>query len=66
VDTYRPIFWLDNSDKAAYCKANGIVHSDCYSKWGFQRTGCTGCPYNPHYREDNAVVARYEPKMARA
>lgn len=65
-DVYRPIFWLSNDDKREYCRENRIVHSDCYTKWGLRRTGCTGCPFNPRYREENRIVARHEPKMAHA
>lgn len=66
VDAYRPLFWLTNQDKAEYVRRFGITHSDCYVKWGFERTGCVGCPFNRHVFEDLERVAEHEPNMARA
>lgn len=65
-DTYRPLFWLSNADKDAYCRAFGIVHSDCYEVWGFERTGCVGCPFNPKARKELARASIWEPKLAKA
>nr|DAH30397.1 MAG TPA: phosphoadenosine-phosphosulfate reductase [Bacteriophage sp.] len=42
---YRPLWWYDNEDKKDYEDYCGIVHSDCYKKYGFKRTGCCCCPY---------------------
>ena len=60
---YRPIFWFQDADKAYYNEKFGIVNSDCYTKWGFKRTGCVGCPYNKHYAEELEISNRYEPMM---
>lgn len=38
-----PIFWYKNKDRKIYEEAYGIVHSDCYTKYGFIRTGCAAC-----------------------
>lgn len=64
--TFRPIFWLNDSDKAYYEERFGIVHSDCYSRYGLRRTGCVGCPYGRYIVDELAQVERFEPKLIRA
>lgn len=49
---FRPIFWFKNSDKKAYCNLFGVSHSDCYTVYGLERTGCVGCPFNPHAEKE--------------
>lgn len=66
VDTYRPLFWLTDSDRSAYDAIFGIEHSECYAKWGFRRTGCVGCPFNRDVLEDLAGAEPHEPDMVRA
>ena len=43
-----------------------ITHSDCYTKYGFTRTGCVGCPYNKNLFEDLEVTKKYEPNLYKA
>ena len=66
VDAYRPLFWLTNADREHYDRAFGIRHSDCYGLWGFERTGCVGCPFNKKVQSDLMTVERHEPNMAKA
>jgi 3'-phosphoadenosine 5'-phosphosulfate sulfotransferase (PAPS reductase)/FAD synthetase len=66
ADTYFPLFWLTNDDKAWYVRRFGIRHSDCYRIWGFARTGCVGCPFNRNVFADIDVVGIHEPNMAKA
>ena len=66
VDLYKPLFWLGDTDRAAYERMFGIEHSDCYALWGFRRTGCVGCPFNSRCLSEVAAVERYEPTLARA
>lgn len=66
VDIFRPIFWLRDSDKDEYCKHYNIVHSRCYSEYGFKRTGCAGCPFNKKFEEDLEAVQKFEPKLYKA
>ena len=66
ADHYRPLFWFSNEDKEYYEKLFNIVHSDCYKKWGFIRTGCVGCPYNLKLFEDLGVSVQYEPNIVTA
>lgn len=63
VDTFRPIFWFTDSDKAEYEKFCEIRHSDCYTKWGFKRTGCACCPFGSRFEEELEAVRREEPAL---
>lgn len=66
VDKYRPLFWLDDGARREYVETFGIRHSDCYTEYGFKRTGCAGCPYNRRFDSDNAITEVYEPKLHKA
>lgn len=67
VDSYRPIFWFTNDDKKAYEEAFNIIHSDCYKKYGFVRTGCCCCPYGgKNLEEELKVTELVEPKLYKA
>ena len=63
ADTFRPIFWFTDADKAEYEKFCEIRHSDCYTKWGFSRTGCACCPFGSGFEEELEVVRREEPAL---
>lgn len=63
---YRPLFWFKNEDKAEYERAFNIKHSDCYSKWGFIRTGCVGCPYSRNLTNALKTICIFEPNMYKA
>ena len=63
ADNFRPIFWFTDSDKAEYEKFCEIHHSDCYTKWGFSRTGCACCPFGSEFEEELEVVRREEPAL---
>lgn len=66
VDEFRPIFWLSDKDKEEYVKFYNIKHSDCYEVYGLKRTGCSGCPFALGWKEELAVVEKFEPKLAKA
>ena len=66
IDRFRPMFWLSDGDKQDYEQQFNIIHSDCYTKWGFRRTGCVGCPFNPKVLSEIDIIEQYEPKMAKA
>lgn len=66
VGKFKPIFWFDDNDKRVYEEEFGIVHSDCYSKYGYKRTGCCGCPFNSRYKEDLAGIEEAEPNLVKA
>lgn len=63
---FYPLFWLTNKDREDYEKAFDIVHSRCYTVWGFKRTGCVGCPFGRNVLEELEIIERYEPKMYKA
>ena len=66
VDTYRPIFWYKENTKERYEKKFNIIHSDCYKKYGFKRTGCCCCPYGRDLEEELKIINIYEPMLYRA
>lgn len=66
IDVYRPLFWLKDADRAYYEARFGIGHNECYAEWGFKRTGCTGCPFNPDYESHISIIGGHEPRMERA
>lgn len=63
---YHPLSLWDDETKAHYKKTRGIRNSDCYDVWGMKRTGCVGCPYARHFKEEIEVINKYEPKLAKA
>jgi hypothetical protein len=66
MDQYRPVFWMTDDDKKYYEKKFGVVHSDCYGKYGFKRTGCVGCPYSRNAAEELKTIEMFEPKLYKA
>lgn len=60
---FYPIFWFSDEDKREYEEHFGVVHSDCYEKWGFKRTGCACCPYSSNFEDELAIVRIEEPKL---
>ena len=66
ADSYRPLFWFTDTDKAAYDAHYGIEHSDCYKVWGMKRTGCAGCPFSKDFEQELALAEQYEPKFHKA
>ena len=64
ADEYRMLYWLTNADKEEYEQYYNITHSDCYTKYGFVRTGCAGCPYAKDPTLE--VLKEYEPKLYNA
>ena len=65
-NSYRPLFWFKDEDKWEYERAFGIIHSDCYCKWGMVRTGCVGCPYGRNLVDELNIVKQFEPNMYKA
>lgn len=65
-DRYRPLFWYANKDKAKYIIHYGVVPSDCYLRYGLERTGCAGCPFGKRFEAELEIIERYEPKLHKA
>lgn len=62
-DKYYPIFWLTDADKAQYNRYYKIRNSDCYTKYGFTRTGCACCPYGLDCEIERSKIKVFEPKI---
>lgn len=65
-DNYRPLFWYKNEDKMCYEEHYGIKHSNCYTEYGLNRTGCAGCPFGRDFEFELEVIKQYEPKLYKA
>ena len=63
IAQFRPIFFWTDADKAEYEEFCGVVHSDCYTVYGFKRTGCACCPFGSKFEEELEVIKEYEPKL---
>ncbi len=64
-DMYFPLFWWSNADKEYFDSIMNIKHSDCYSVYGLNRTGCPGCPYGRGFEDELLAIETYEPKLTR-
>lgn len=65
-DEYRPIFWYKNETKEKYKEHFKICNSKCYTEYGLQRTGCSGCPFGRDFEYELQVIEKYEPKLFNA
>lgn len=63
---YRPIYYFTDDIRKEYETMFDIVHSDLYTKYGFTRSGCVSCPFNPNYAKDNMILSKFEPKIVNA
>ncbi len=63
---YRPLWYWTDADKAAYKAWRRLRYSDCYEVWGFQRTGCVGCPCNSECVAYLETARQYEPQKVAA
>lgn len=66
VDKYMPLFFWDDETKQYYKEKEHIRYSDCYEVWGFDRTGCVGCPFNSRVGDYLKIVKVYEPLLYEA
>ena len=65
-DNYRPLFWYKDEDKVDYENNCDIIHSECYTKYGLERTGCAGCPFGKDFEQELSIIEEYEPKLYKA
>ena len=63
---YRPLWFWTDEDKRVYKEWRGIKNSDCYEIWGFERTGCVGCPCSSNVIEQLQIAKQYEPNKVNA
>ena len=66
IATFRPVFFFKKEDKAVYKRFFGLTYSDCYEKYGMNRTGCVGCPFGKDFEEELEIVRKNEPKFYQA
>ena len=66
ADFYRPLFWYTNQDKIDYENALEVIHSECYTEYGLDRTGCAGCPFGRYFENELDVIEKFEPKLYKA
>jgi len=64
--SYRPIFWYKTENKNIYKDFYNIECSRCYSEYKLTRTGCAGCPYGAHWKDEVGMCREYEPKLYKA
>jgi 3'-phosphoadenosine 5'-phosphosulfate sulfotransferase (PAPS reductase)/FAD synthetase len=66
VANYRPLWYWSDEDKRIYKEWRSIRYSDCYEVWGFNRTGCVGCPCNSKALQELEIAKRFEPNKVKA
>lgn len=66
IKYYYPLLHWSNETRFEYEQKNSIVHSDCYTVYGLERTGCAGCPFGRNYNFEREVIEKYEPKLFKA
>ena len=62
----RPLYYVNDTDKAWYKEYYGIKYSDAYEVYGLTRTGCCGCPISYKAVEDLEKIRPYEPNVVKA
>lgn len=65
-DNYRPLFWYSDKDKNEYEVHYEILHSKCYTEYGFIRTGCCCCPFGREREFELQQIKVHEPKLYKA
>jgi 3'-phosphoadenosine 5'-phosphosulfate sulfotransferase (PAPS reductase)/FAD synthetase len=63
---FRPLFWVTDADKKEYEQDCNIAHSDCYTLYGMERTGCAGCPFGRDFEKELEIIEKYEPQLYKA
>lgn len=63
---FMPILHFSNDDKVVYNRLYGVQNSEVYTVYGFKRTGCCGCPFNPTLFQDMEILQQYEPGLVKA
>lgn len=65
-DHFRPIFWFRDVDKDEYCSHYAVSHSECYTRYGLERTGCFGCPFGKRFEDELRIIEEHEPNLLKA
>lgn len=61
---FFPLFYFTNEDVVEIIKHKNIEISRAYTIYGLDRTGCVGCPFGANYKEELAILEKYEPNKA--
>lgn len=61
-----PIFDWSDELLEEFITAYAIKLSDAYEVYGYERTGCIGCPFSKTLEKDLTSLAHYEPKKYKA
>jgi 3'-phosphoadenosine 5'-phosphosulfate sulfotransferase (PAPS reductase)/FAD synthetase len=60
---FRPLFWFADEDRREYDIRFDIQHSECYTSYGLERTGCAGCPFGRDFEKELEIIRENEPKL---
>lgn len=63
---FRPLYYVNDKDKAWYKETYNIRYSDAYEVYGLTRTGCCGCPISYKAIDDLEMIRPYEPNLVKA
>lgn len=62
----RPLYYVNDNDKAWYKEHYGLRYSDAYEVYGLTRTGCCGCAISYKAVQDLETIRPYEPNLVKA
>ena len=62
----RPLYYVNDNDKAWYKEHYGLRYSDAYEVYGLTRTGCCGCAISYKAIQDLETIRPYEPNLVKA
>ena len=63
---FFPLLFFTNDDKKEYEEMFNVTHSRCYTEYGMERTGCSGCPFSKRYNQEREIIHNYETKLEKA
>lgn len=65
ISVLRPLFWFKKKDCCEYDKKFNVIHSDCYLRYGLDRTGCACCPFGKCFEKELEAARKFEPQLYR-
>ena len=57
---------LFSREKELYKRFFKLTYSDCYEKYGMERTGCPACPFSKSFDDELIIIDKNEPKLSKA
>lgn len=61
LERFQPLSVMSKEWEDWFIKEYHIELSNAYTKYGFKRTGCKGCPFNPNLQDDLDMLSDYFP-----